>query len=439
MQDKIIKLTKIKTLFDEGLISQVEFDNLKNEVLGIYRISSKKIEVKSTQQMIDIHIKKKAETKILIDAEPKVITKELIKETTIEKINKDGNLKELNKGKSSRLILLLILTFPILITGIYYLISQSNNNHSSTNTAPISDSKPSDSVKQISGTNINEWLKKATGYDFNIDNSRISFDKGNFSSFDSTFKFNIPKPSDDKTTANLNLNYYNDYILIEYRDDGSAGKSRIYLTSKLLIYSVHFATTGITQIYNLITKKSSQEDVYITGVNGNDAEMIAGGHDSTGRYVINSSGKINLLSGEVSWDKGQVTSNNTDGTNNFSDEDAKTILRNYYNAAELGGNLDNLNTLFADNLILYQDEHNISKDKAILGERKYFLRWSLLESSILDFSLLESKKYHYKVRQKLRFVKDPSIEKIFEVEGSFGLDENNKINYVQDEKTTRIQ
>ena len=389
---RVEKIERLKELLDSGTINIKEFESLKSEILNIVTVTP------SPTPTISKPIK--------------------------------------NKPKRPSVFISIVLVLIIAVFIIIY--TNTSNNNSSIILKQTNKIDTNIAVnKEPLTNNLNDWLIKVTGYNFNLDLSKIKFTTTNYVS-GSDFKFQINGVSNDPITTNLNptINYYNDYIKIEF---SNGWQYAIFLTPNVAINSVHKGTSSESDIYNLNTKSSNVEIFEVSNINGYSADIFSSGHDEKGNYV-RQQGILDLVTFKAKWADANLTSTQSDiNTNNSNIENAKNILNDYYSSAEIGGNLDNLNNLFADNLIVYQDEHNISKDKAILSERKYLSRWSLLESSILDFSLLENRKYHYKTRQKLRFVKDPSIEKTFEIEGYFIIDENNKINSLQDEKTTRIQ
>lgn len=289
MEDKIVRLKKIKELFDQGLVTTEEFNELKNEILGTI------IDKSNTKVISNITAQNGGEK---IEMKPTTYT------NNRPIISKEGATK---KSTNKNLPLYIASSFLILSAlgfGIYFF---SKNNNISTlpiirDSTKVDTSRIVDNSSLSTNSDINEWLKKATGYNFNLDNSRVKFDANNYKLFDTSSKIFFSKPSDDRSISNISLIYNDNYIFINYRDDEGAGKSSIYLTSSFVIYSVHYVSTGNTQLFNLVTKKTTNFDAYVTRINGNEAEMVAGGHDNTGKYVILSRGIINLTTGEAKWD-----------------------------------------------------------------------------------------------------------------------------------------
>ena len=322
MEDKIVQIKKIKEFLDQGLINQIEFDELKKEIIGssnatptikniidenITDSNAEKLKATALTSVMDGSIKSKE------DAKSNVSASDGINENTVNANSTQNNNDSVKinsttaKKDSNKTLFFLFISILILIVGaVFY--SQSTNKSSEAKIGV--DSTKLDSNR----TNVNEWLKKATGYDFKLDNSRISFDIKNYSLYDTSIKLNV-SGSEENGVKNPILSYYNSYIVIEFEN---GWKHHIYLTNNLVINSIHYGSHGESVLYNLNTKSSNILDYEVTNINGKEAVIMSSGHDSVGGFV-NNTGKLNLETLEVNWDDvNNQTNQNSQNNSNVS-------------------------------------------------------------------------------------------------------------------------
>ena len=310
MFDKVIYIKKIKELQEKGLLNSQEFDDLKKEILNSNE---------SNGDIINRLIEGLEERKIKDTSSEDLSNIESLNEESLsinESIESNSKNKNILLGNSG-------IVLGIIAVGIAFFFIYNWNNKNTTvlninsSSVDTTTKSPSSNLNQF---NINVWLKKATGYNFNLDKSKISFDLSNYRTFDSIPSLNV-LGSIDNGVNNPIINYFNDYILIEF-DNG--WKHKIYVTSKLVVNSIHYGSNGETELYNLNTKALNSVNYEITNINGNDADVKSSGHDDSGAYNSNS-GKLNLITGVVSWENSNTTKNENVDYSSISEPKSEII------------------------------------------------------------------------------------------------------------------
>ena len=72
------------------------------------------------------------------------------------------------------------------------------------------------------------------------------------------------------------------------------------------------------------TKALNSVNYEITNINGNDADVKSSGHDDSGAYNSNS-GKLNLITGVVSWENSNTTKNENVDYSSISEPKSEII------------------------------------------------------------------------------------------------------------------
>ena len=121
----------------------------------------------------------------------------------------------------------------------------------------------------------------------------------------------------------------------------------------------------------------------------------------------------------------------------ISEEDAAEIYKEFRQYS-LDGNVEGLEKLFADNIAIYMDLVNLSKESVMDDQKKYFTRWTLVEDEQIKFERTNDSTFAYERKIKVRLVKDPGTIKEFLLKGFVGFDSNKKIDRLKDVETIKI-
>ena len=283
------------------------------------------------------------------------------------------------------------------------------------------DSTRVDSSKLVNGASLNEWLKKATGYDFNLDNSRISFETKNYSISDTSIKLNV-SGSEENGVKNPKSNYYNSYIVIEFEN---GWKHHIFLTNNLVINSIHYGSHGESVLYNLNTKSSNILDYEITNINGKEAVIMSSGHDSTGGFV-NNTGKLNLETLEVIWDNSTNQINSTRQNDN-PDIDGISGFRSLYQSmmdASISGDVNKEVDFYSESCSYYGELLNKSQISNRLTN--YNNKWKAKEYRVFNFKKINTNNFEYEISLKIQN-KNTLKEFTYHITGVITFDNNGKI------------
>jgi len=423
MEDKIKQLKKIKNLLDDGLINEIEFDELKKGILGTSYPKESITEKVVENSMGSISIKESVST---TESEKKLT--EQVK--TINNINENSSINNFLENNidttktnnqvpnKTMLYIYLFIALLVIIGGVIF-YSKSFNNSNETNLTI--DSTKTDSSKKLNVLYLNDWLKKATGYDFNIENSKISFDISNYGTFDSTFRLDV-SGSSENGIKNPILNYYNNYLLIEFEN---GWKHRIYLTSNLVINSIHYGSHGETNLYNLYNKTSNLVNYEIKNINGNVAEIVSSGHNDSGGYV-SKSGKLNLTTGEDKWDNENNQIKESPQSNNPEIEDIskyKTIYQSMMDAS-VSGDVNKEVDFYSENCSYFGVIRNKAQISAQIS--KYSIKWKAVEYKVLSFKKVRDSDFEYEIALNVQNNKSHKVI-TYNITGVLTFDSDDKI------------
>jgi hypothetical protein len=110
-----------------------------------------------------------------------------------------------------------------------------------------------------------------------------------------------------------------------------------------------------------------------------------------------------------------------------------------FNSAIMANSDQDLSDLLSDAGILeYMKLKNISKQDVVTDKSIYARRWRLSEVTYNDFKRKSKSEFTYILKSRLSKTENPTLEKVFLINGTIGFDAEGKINKIVDNKTVYL-